>query len=642
MASPTSSSSSASPTVRYRITPANPRAHLFEVETTVRRPDKAGQRFTLPVWIPGSYLVREFARHFVEVKAEAGGRPVAIEKLDKHTWRAQPLDEADGALTVTATIYAWDLSVRAAHLDQTHAFFNGPSVFLAVAGHEDEPCDVVIEAPQDPSCKGWRVATTLPPLDVRPPGFGTYRARSYDELIDHPVEMGTFDLVELTAAGIPHQMAITGRVRFDRERLQKDLAAVCAEHIKMFHGERAAATDGSPGSFARSPAPISRYLFLTTALGEGYGGLEHRDSSALICKRDDLPKPSASPKPEMSDGYRGFLGLCSHEYFHLWNVKRIKPAAFTPYNLDQEGYTRLLWAFEGITSYYDDLALVRAGVITVDSWLELLGRTATRVLRGAGRKKQSVSDSSFDAWIKFYRPDENTPNAVVSYYTKGSLVALALDLTIRAATGEARSLDDVMRALWERHGSQDVGVPEDGVEKIASELSGVDLQPFFDEYVRGTADVPLKALLEPYGIDMGLRPAEGDADQGGKAGKKPKDELLQRGTLGVTVGSGEDGAHLAHVHDGGAAQEAGLSAGDVVIAVDGLRATRSNLNRLVAERAPGTRLRLHAFRRDELHEIDVVLKAPELDTAWFSVRADPEAEARRKAWLGAAAAPTKK
>jgi predicted metalloprotease with PDZ domain len=472
------------------------------------------------------------------------------------------------------------------------------------------------------------VATTLPPVDVRPPGFGHYRAASYDELIDHPVEMGTFDVVDFTAAGVPHQMAITGRVRFDRERLAKDLTAICAEHIKMFHGE----------GNTRSPPPMSRYLFLTTALGDGYGGLEHKDSTALICKRDDLPKPgSSTSKSEMPEGYRGFLGLCSHEYFHLWNVKRIKPEAFTPYVLDREGYTRLLWAFEGITSYYDDLALVRSGVIGTESWLDLLAKTVTRVMRGSGRKKQSVAESSFDAWIKFYRPDENTPNAVVSYYTKGSLVALGLDLTIRAATHDQRSLDDVMRALWDRHGARGVGVPEDGVEKIASEIAGVDLSPFFDEYVRGTADVPLQSLLEPYGIEMGLRPSEGDSDQGGKPGKKSKEELLQRGVLGVTLGGGDDGAHLATVHDGGAAQEAGLSAGDVVIAVDGLKVTRANLNRIVGERAPGSKLRLHVFRRDELHEFDVVLKAPEADTCFFSLRTDDAADARRAAWLGAGA-----
>ncbi len=599
--------------VRYRITPQNPRAHLFEVEVHVDDPDPQGQAFHLPVWVPGSYLVREFARHVVEVSARSNGKPVAVEKTDKRTWRAAA---TEGPLVVACTIYAWDLSVRAAHLDLTHAFFNGTSMFLAVAGREREAVDVVIEPPHDPACKGWRVATTLHAVDVRPPGFGSYRAQSYEELVDHPVEMGTFELVEWAAGGVPHQMAVTGRARFDKERLQKDCAAVCAEHIRMLGGS----------------SPVQRYLFLTTALGEGYGGLEHKDSAALLCKRDDLPKETTPKEP--GDGYRGFLGLVSHEYFHLWNVKRIKPAVFTPYALGAEAYTRLLWAFEGITSYYDDLALVRAGVISTESWLELIGRTLTRVMRGAGRMKQSVAESSFDAWIKFYRPDENSPNAVVSYYTKGSLVALALDLTIRAATGEKRSLDDVMRLLWQRHGMQNVGVPEDGVEQIASEVAGVDLTPFFDEAVRGTNDLALAPLLKPYGIELHLRPADSDSDLGGKPGKKPKDEVLKRGTLGVTLSHHhDDGAHLHVVHDGGAAQDAGLASGDVVIAVDGLRATRGNLRKLVGERAPGTRIHVHAFRRDELHEIDVVLKAPALDTAWLSLRTDEEAAARRAAWL---------
>lgn len=597
--------------VRYRVTAHNPSAHLFEVELTVAKPDPAGQRLWLPVWIPGSYLVREFARHFIAVKAN-----VAVEKLDKHTWQAAP---CTGPLTLTATIYAWDLSVRAAHLDTTHGFFNGTSLFLAVAGQEEQPVEVILDPPADASCQGWRVATTLPALDVTPTGFGSYRAASYADLIDHPVEMGTFDVVEWSAGAVPHQMAITGRARVDKERLRNDLAAVCNEHIRMFHGNE--------------PPPMRRYLFLTTALGDGYGGLEHKDSTALICKRDDLPKPSTMSRAEPTDGYRGFLGLASHEYFHLWNVKRIKPAAFSPYRLDKENYSKLLWAMEGITSYYDDLALVRAGVITVDSWLDLLGRTATRVLKGSGRRKQSIADASFDAWIKFYRPDENTPNAVVSYYTKGSLVALALDLTIRAATLEQRCLDDLMRALWQRYGKDEIGVAEEGVEQLAAEIAGIDLKPFFDRYVRGTDDVDLSPLLLPYGIETWLRASEGDADQGGKPGKKRPEEMLQRGTLGVTLGAGEDGAHLAHVHDDSAAQRAGLSAGDVIVAIDGLRATRGNLNKLVGERVPGTKLRVHAFRRDELHELEVTSKGPELDVAYFTLRAGDAFDEKRKQWL---------
>jgi predicted metalloprotease with PDZ domain len=617
--------------VRYRITPDNPRAHRFVIETTIENPDPAGQTFSMPVWIPGSYLVREFARHVMELSATASGSAVHIEKVDKQTWRAAPLSGSQsGPLVLKASVYAWDLSVRAAHLDQSHGFFNGTSVFFSIDGKEGEPCDVVIDPPSDPTCKGWRVATTLSAVDVRDVGFGTYRAQSYDELIDHPVEMGTYAVVDWASEGVPHQMAITGRIRLDKERLKKDCTAICAEHIKLFHG--------APHGDTSVPAPMKRYLFLTMAVGDGYGGLEHRDSTALICKRDDLPKPGMT---EPSEGYRSFLGLVSHEYFHLWNVKRIKPAAFTPYRLNEEGYTRLLWAFEGITSYYDDLALVRAGVIDVDSYLDLLGKTLTRVLRGAGRLKQSVAESSFDAWIKFYRPDENTPNAVVSYYTKGSLVALSLDLTIREATQDQRSLDDVMRALWMRHGKTGVGVAEDGVEAIASELAGVDLTPFFDAYVRGTEDPPLTQQLARYGLALHLRAAEGDADTGGKAGKnggkKKTEDAKERASLGATLGGGESGATLTTVQEGGAAQEAGLSAGDVVIALDGLKTTKASLARMIAERAPGTTVRIHAFRRDELLELDVKLKAPADDTAWIEVIASAPAAAveLRKKWLGA-------
>ena len=349
---------------------------------------------------------------------------------------------------------------------------------------------------------------------------------------------------------------------------------------------------------------------------------------------------------EPTDGYRAFLGLCSHEYFHLWNIKRIKPAAFAPYDLKVENYTTQLWAFEGITSYYDDLALVRAGVITVESWLELLGQTTTRVLRWAGRHKQTLVDSSFDSWVKYYRQDENTPNSQVSYYTKGSLVALALDITIRAATDDAKSLDDVMRLLFARYGDnadgRNPGVPEDGIEKIASEVAGIDLQPFFDEYLRGTNDVPVAGLLESYGIRGSVRPVDSDGDTGGKPGKKDADK---RGTLNVSLGSGDDGAHISVVHDGGAAQAAGLSAGDVVIAVDGLRVNKGSLNKTIGERAIGDRVQLHAFRRDELFTVDVVVGAPEKKAAWFVIddaggdvavvgTADvAEQAARRNAWL---------
>jgi predicted metalloprotease with PDZ domain len=399
--------------VHYRIVPVDPVMHLFDVTLTINKPDSEGQLLSLPAWIPGSYMVREFARNIVSISASSEGRKHKLKKLDKHTWLAAP---CKGILEVTYQVYAWDLSVRAAHLDQTHGFFNGTSVFLKAHGKEALSHIVDIQAPEGDAFTGWRVATSLRELKARRHRFGTYIADNYDELIDHPVEMGEFKLISFAAHGVPHEMAITGHVpKLDSKRLAADLKKICEEQIALFE----------PTSKA---APMSRYVFLTLAVGDGYGGLEHRASTALICARNDLPVVGQT---ELTDGYRGFLGLCSHEYFHTWNVKRIKPAAFAPYDLDQENYTTLLWMFEGFTSYYDDFILLRSGVIDAPAYLKLLEKTINGVMRSSGRLKQTVAESSFDAWTKYYRQDENAPNAIVSYYAKGSLVALLLDLIIR-------------------------------------------------------------------------------------------------------------------------------------------------------------------------------------------------------------------
>lgn len=361
---------------------------------------------------------------------------------------------------------------------------------------------------------------------------------------------------------------------------------------------------------------MSRYVFLVTAVGSGYGGLEHRASTALLCSRNDLPFAGMSGLPE---GYRTFLGLCSHEYFHTWNVKRIKPAAFTPYDLERENYTTLLWAFEGFTSYYDDLALLRSGAIELKDWLELMAKTISNVLRTPGRLKQSLAESSFDAWSKFYRPDENTPNAVVSYYAKGALFALALDLTLRAKTDGRVSLDDVMRALWEKHGKTGIGVGEDDIRRIAEECSGLKLKRLFADGVSGTHDLPLRKLLAPFGVDLTLEVTA--------AAKTP--------SLGVKINAEANVANeirLATVFDGGAAQTAGLAAGDALVAVDGLRVTPSTLDKLLARHQPGDTVRIHAFRRDELMEFTVRLDPPPADNARLAIREG--AYPLRKPWLG--------
>ncbi len=589
--------------IHYRIRPSNPAAHLFAASVTVAEPAAGGQVFSLPAWIPGSYMIRDFARNIVAIHAEAGGKAVALEKLDKHTWRAARV-AAGTALTVHYEVYAWDLSVRAAHLDQTHGFFNGTSVFLMVHGQAGLPCTVDIQPPADASLRDWRVITALPRARgkgaARRYGFGLYRAADYDELIDHPVEMGRFTLASFQAAGVPHDVALTGRHDCDMARLTADLERICAWQVALFG----------------APAPMDYYAFLTMIVGDGYGGLEHRASTALLASRADLPYPGMKGS---SEGYRQFLGLCSHEYFHTWNVKRIKPAAFTPYDLAVENHTRLLWAFEGFTSYYDDLTLVRSGVIGIDDYLALLGKTISSVLRGPGRLRQSVAESSFDAWTKYDRQDENAPNAIVSYYAKGSLVALALDLQLRAASAGERSLDDVMRLLWQRHGQSGAGVPEDGIFAALEEVGGRALARWLRRAVEGTDDLPLARLLKPFGIAWLAEPASAAPWLGIK----------------LAVGNGE--AKLANVYADGPAQRAGLSAGDVLLALDGLKLGSAALDAMLARRRPGERVEIHAFRRDELMRFEVELAATPADKVALKPLARPSAATLRlrRGWLGA-------
>ena len=602
--------------IRFRIQPLSPEAHLYEISCVIPDPDPAGQGFSLPAWIPGSYMIREFAKNVVQLWAETETGAVAVGKIDKNTWRCAP---CRGPLTLRYHVYAWDMSVRGAHLDITHGYFNGTCVFVRVDGKADRRHCVDIRPPAGEAYRGWRLATTLARDGAHPYGFGAYQAANYEELIDHPVEMGTFTLTTFYACGYPHDIVITGRHRADLNRLCQDLAQICEYHIRFF-GE---------------PPPMERYLLLVTAVGNGYGGLEHRASCSLLCSRDDLPRANQG---EMTEKYRTFLGLCSHEYFHTWNVKRITPAVFVAPDLAVENYTTQLWAFEGITSYYQNLALLRCGLITPETYLELLAQMATRVWRTGGRFKQSLAESSFDAWIKLYKQDDNAPNAIISYYTKGALVALALDLLIRRDTRNARSLDDVMRALWRRYGEYGEGVPEGGVEAIAAEVSGLDLREFFDQAIRGTGELPLTELLAQFGVQMELRPAESAADAGGRRAKTPVEQLLRRGVLGVRLVEEGGEARLQYVYDGGAAQQAGLAAGDVVIAVDGVRVTRTNLEQLLSAYAPGEKVSVHAFRRDELMQFAVVLQVPPADTCVLSLMdpVDGAVRAQRAAWLGAA------
>ena len=616
----------------YDVHLADPGAHLFDVTCRVNRPDPGGQVFSLPAWIPGSYLIRDYARHVISVSAESNGEVIALRKTDKHTWRAVA---ATGPLLIRATIYANDLSVRGAYLDHDHAFFNGVCLFFRVHGLEHERCVVHLAAPADhnradrhvPETRHlsrsassraageWVVATSMERLTGDVEAFGAFVALGYEELIDQPVMMGPLSCIRFDVAGKEHLVAFAGCLDADLERLRHDVQQICAGHVDLF--------GGTP--------PFNRYVFLVTVLNTGYGGLEHSNSSALICSRDDLPRQGAT---DMSPGYRTFLGLVSHEYFHLWNVKRIRPAEFVPYALDREAYTRQLWVFEGITSYYDDLGLLRATRVSPESYLELLGRTLTAVYRSGGRRRQTLEEASFDAWIKFYKQDENAPNALVSYYSKGAMVALALDLEIRLKTDGQCSLDEVMRVLWRKYG-QDAsrGLPEDGFELLAEEVSGLSLGEFFRQSLRTTVDPPVGILLAQFGVRLNMRAMESATDRGGKAGRR---EERPRPWLGFRTRSAGDRILIQHVLNDGVAAKAGLSARDELVALNGARVTARNWAELVDRLAINDTAALTVFRRDELRRIEVVATLPPRDTCYLSIEPEvqPQVAARRRAWLG--------
>ena len=601
--------------ITYRIEVADAHAHLFRVTLTVAKP-AVEQRLSLPVWIPGSYLVREFARHLSALSAKQGTQDRPLQQLDKASWLARC--EGRGALVVSCLVYAFDTSVRAAFLDANRGFFNGTGVCLRVEGSEALPHR--IELRELPA--GWQVATAMQPLKVDAAGRGSYEAANYDELVDHPVELGRFWRGHFTAGGVPHEYVVAGALPdFDGERLLADTKRICEAQIAFWHGAspdqgkaKRGKANGGKATKAGHP-PFERYMFLHNLVEDGHGGLEHRASTALISARRDMPALRADPmrRADGGEGYANLLGLISHEYFHTWNVKRLRPAEFARYDYTRENYTGLLWFFEGFTSYYDDLFLVRTGLIERARYLKLLARTLTGVQASPGRQVQSVAQASFDAWVKYYRSDENTPNATISYYTKGSLVALALDLTLRSE-GKG-SLDAVMRRLWELSEGGPIAEAD-----IASALQHVGGRPFDAElaaWVHGTGELPLQPLLATFGA----------------AWNAELPTLAQR--LGLRVNeSALTGVKAAQVLRGGAAERAGLCAGDELLAVNGWRIRR--LEEAARVLKPGAAATLLVARDQRVLELSLT---PPSDAAGGAVTLTAAANpakatlARQEAWL---------
>ena len=561
--------------LHYQIEFDDYRQHLIHV--TLRFVADPTQVLSLPTWIPGSYLIREFSKHIESVRAyDEEGRLLEIQKFEKNKWRLFNTDHE--LITVEYDVYAYDLSVRGAYVDQTRLYVNPACACLGLEGQEDKAVEVELFLPDE--LKHFQLATGMASKSLVKGRF-TLKAKNYAELIDAPFELAEQTRFSFEAKGIPHEFVVSGKHAMNAARMQQDIEKICATEISMF------------GS-----APFSNYTFMTMATANSYGGLEHPNSTSLISPREDLPKANEPEEP--SEDYQRFLGLCSHEYFHSWLVKFIRPENFVNYDLNKEGYTSLLWIFEGFTSYYDDLILLRSGVISQASYIKLLKTQIDRYLQNPGRFVQSVSESSFDAWVKFYRQDENSNNAGTSYYNKGCLVALCLDLGLRL---RGSSLDALMRKLYE-NAQKGIQVHERTIVELCNELTGDNWIEQINHLINTTDELPLDQLFPEFGLSYSLK----------------NDKSLP---LGLKLVEKPEGVLVQSARRDGAAAQAGLSAHDVIIAIDGLKATMKLVEKYAKQE--GT-YNILAFRRDELMSFDVKAAGSELTEVELKVENQAKAE----------------
>ena len=561
--------------LHYQIEFDDYRQHLIHV--TLRFVADPTQVLSLPTWIPGSYLIREFSKHIESVRAyDEEGRLLEIQKFEKNKWRLFNTDHE--LITVEYDVYAYDLSVRGAYVDQTRLYVNPACACLGLEGQEDKAVEVELFLPDE--LKHFQLATGMASKSLVKGRF-TLKAKNYAELIDAPFELAEQTRFSFEANGIPHEFVVSGKHAMNAARMQQDIEKICATEISMF------------GS-----APFSNYTFMTMATANSYGGLEHPNSTSLISPREDLPKANEPEEP--SEDYQRFLGLCSHEYFHSWLVKFIRPENFVNYDLNKEGYTSLLWIFEGFTSYYDDLILLRSGVISQASYIKLLKTQIDRYLQNPGRFVQSVSESSFDAWVKFYRQDENSNNAGTSYYNKGCLVALCLDLGLRL---RGSSLDALMHKLYE-NALKGIQVHERTIVELCNELTGDNWIEQINHLINTTDELPLDQLFPEFGLSYSLK----------------NDKSLP---LGLKLVEKPEGVLVQSARRDGAAAQAGLSAHDVIIAIDGLKATMKLVEKYAKQEGSYSIL---AFRRDELMSFDVKASGSELTEVELKVENQAKAE----------------
>ncbi|MBA3241817.1 MAG: M61 family metallopeptidase [Acidobacteria bacterium] len=585
------------PQIAYTVSMPRPETHLLEVEMRLRwdaGSPPSSVELLMPVWTPGSYLVREYARHVQDFAAQdGGGRALGWRKTNKNTWRV----ESNGARELRArySVYANELTVRTNELNDRHAFWNNAALLMYPEGHLNAASTVRV-APY----KDWKVATGLPAVSGE---RNTFRAENFDTLYDSPFLASNFRVLTFEVRGVEHRIVLDGEGNFDAERIRRDTQKIVESSIELMRD-----------------VPYRDYTFIFMTHPTARGGLEHLNSTAIIYTRFGF-------RPDSS--YRDFLTLTAHEFFHLWNVKRIRPDALGPFDYTRENYTRLLWVAEGVTSYYENILARRAGLMTDKQYLDAAARSFQDLQNTPGRLEMSAEEASFDAWIKYYRPDENTINSAVSYYDKGAIIALLLDLEIRKRSKGERSLDDVMRYLYEEFSKKNRNYTPEDFQRASERAAGAALDDFFRRYVRGRDELDYNAALEAVGLRLDTAgPAETSAAARTSAALT---------TLGATLVQESDRLTVRNVPAGTPAYEQGLSAGDQIVAVDGYRATRDFLGARLEEKRPGDTVTLTVFRLDELRTFPFKLAAPrEGSFRIVPVRQPtPEQMKNYQSWLGA-------
>ncbi len=583
---PSAAAQTAPEPIRYAMSFPAPQTHYVEVTATVPTARRADVELMMAVWTPGSYLVREFERHVESVTAAGpDGRALGVEKTDKNRWRVT----TGGAPTVAVKyrVYGREMSVRTNWIDAGFALVNAAPTFLTLADRTPRPHEVVINP-----ATGWsRSMTGLPDM---PGGPHRYRAPDFDTLVDSPMVIGNPAVYEFTVDGKKHYLVNEGEGGvFDGARAAKDLEAMVREHRRMW------------GSL-----PYDRYVFLNV-LAEAGGGLEHKNSTVLMGTRWATRTRRA---------YTSWLDLASHEFFHVWNIKRLRPVELGPFDYENENHTRSLWIAEGVTDYYADLALHRAGLITRDEYLDSLSNKIEELQTTPGRLVQSAEMASFDAWIKYYRPDENSVNTAISYYTKGSVVALLLDARVRTATSGAKSLDDVMKAAYEKY-SGARGYTADEFRVVAEQVAGVSLQAFWARAVTGTEELDYTEALEALGLRF--RSVAVPADRPGKA------------WLGIGTRNDAGRLLVSQVRRDTPGLAAGLNVDDEIIAIDNYRVRADRLENRLEQYRPGDKVTLLVARREQLTRLELTL-GTEPARAWrleVSPSASEAQQSSRGRWL---------